>query len=927
MKRTNRSRIRGRSSDYGRVRAHRSPGKKIIPILIVVLGIMAAAGVFFRENVLALFSPKKALTLSEYSGSREIENSVLCVGTWLINLNGMTDELYEKAVASGSEAGQTNVYYKSELAGGSWFDITGATGLADIKDSGQAVSFDEIGGLYVKYYADKSGIVTDLKTGEVINPFDIPSAYDLKEIPELQPLWAHFTQDINGEEITEEDYLKKKNSKRGGTLRSDVYTWQLMSTFFSLNLKDSTTDAYDADLARLYAGYKTLRQDGKDEEAETLYALMAATDAARRAVILDKLSGGENNLLSVLYELANGKYYTSFGDFLNPDTAEDDSADSDKEPSYITELRNSFEHEFSAGEAAGDDWWGPLQNGFDVFGLMAAETQADFDEDSVSSDSVPRPGFSPDAELIEDIKSAMTETRNSYGTCRTKALSDSDSVLGHAYYEYARRVIEEASSAGVSGPVNYLRDLINIKEGIVRHAQSEINLLDTSLLGLAEAKFEAALTSSPPAEYGQAISRGEGVSSADAVLDQMYAGTEARRLELEYLIEAYREREAAAKVLTYVEGSITWTNELYDKLSDGAFSGKATGALDNHIKWLKDLAKQIKASDASLRSELDMLSDQKKDLQKLRDQALDQGNLGDVKEYDAAIKAIDDRIAAEETRTGRGVGDQLADDILTDALAKLSDDPEADISGALGSLSGMGAVSALETIKDRAEKNNASKAQTDAIAAALSAAKGNAGNGFLSNGLKKDLSPVLAMTREEILSVLEDEFDAPVKSLSDEELAVAAAAVSRFARNGNIDSNGLLKELTDQMKSSNNIYLYDQYTEKTPRYVSLPAIGRVTGFRYLYDDKKNQAGLNKGASSFAFTTGSDIVIRNASDEQTLHYPAVKVKDLYISADDAYELFFLHAEYLAGSDLALCLTEAMDEKAAKLLKELTGENEE
>ncbi|MBQ8969784.1 MAG: hypothetical protein IJ073_00505, partial [Lachnospiraceae bacterium] len=185
MKRTNRSRIRGRSSDYGRVRAHRSPGKKIIPILIVVLGIMAAAGVFFRENVLALFSPKKALTLSEYSGSREIENSVLFVGTWLINLNGMTDELYEKAVASGSEAGQTNVYYKSELAGGSWFDITGATGLADIKDSGQAVSFDEIGGLYVKYYADKSGIVTDLKTGEVINPFDIPSAYDLKEIPEL----------------------------------------------------------------------------------------------------------------------------------------------------------------------------------------------------------------------------------------------------------------------------------------------------------------------------------------------------------------------------------------------------------------------------------------------------------------------------------------------------------------------------------------------------------------------------------------------------------------------------------------------------------------------------------------------------------------------------------------------------------------------
>ena len=173
-------------------------------MLIAVLLIMSAVGFLFRENVQALFGPKKALTLSEYTKSREIENSVLFVGTWLINIGGMTDELYQKAIESGSEAGQTGVYYKSELAGGSWFDITGATGLADIQDSGQAVSFDEIGGLYVRYYADKYGIVTDLKTGEVINPFDIPSPYDLKEIPELQAVWVHFTQDINGEEITEE---------------------------------------------------------------------------------------------------------------------------------------------------------------------------------------------------------------------------------------------------------------------------------------------------------------------------------------------------------------------------------------------------------------------------------------------------------------------------------------------------------------------------------------------------------------------------------------------------------------------------------------------------------------------------------------------------------------------------------------------------
>jgi hypothetical protein len=68
--------------------------------------------------------------------AKDIENSTLAIGTHLIHLSALTDQLYDIAQKSADESGQNLIYYKSELADGTWFDITAASSLKDITKEG-----------------------------------------------------------------------------------------------------------------------------------------------------------------------------------------------------------------------------------------------------------------------------------------------------------------------------------------------------------------------------------------------------------------------------------------------------------------------------------------------------------------------------------------------------------------------------------------------------------------------------------------------------------------------------------------------------------------------------------------------------------------------------------------------------------------------
>ena len=65
-----------------------------------------------QQNVFAkVFDESQAVRYQEYTASHTIEDATLYIGTYLIYVQALTDELYEKALESASDSNQMTVYY------------------------------------------------------------------------------------------------------------------------------------------------------------------------------------------------------------------------------------------------------------------------------------------------------------------------------------------------------------------------------------------------------------------------------------------------------------------------------------------------------------------------------------------------------------------------------------------------------------------------------------------------------------------------------------------------------------------------------------------------------------------------------------------------------------------------------------------------
>lgn len=115
-----------------------------------------------------------------------IPEGTLFIGTWLIDAQSLNGPIYNKAVRSMSEEDQQIMYYKSELAGGRWRDISSASSLNAILPSGDEVDESELQGYYVTVVVGKDGIPKDPNTGQFIDIFSISNPYDLQQLPELR---------------------------------------------------------------------------------------------------------------------------------------------------------------------------------------------------------------------------------------------------------------------------------------------------------------------------------------------------------------------------------------------------------------------------------------------------------------------------------------------------------------------------------------------------------------------------------------------------------------------------------------------------------------------------------------------------------------------------------------------------------------------
>jgi hypothetical protein len=259
--------------------------KLIIPAvsLLIIFSII----VLFISN--ALWDERNAVRIN----AGNIENSTLTIGTHLIHLSSLSDKLYEIAQESAFESGQIRIYYKSELMGGTWCDITDATTLSAIAEGMSGEQFpvqnSVIEALFFTHHTGSDGITRDLRTGQAVNIFDIRNPYDLELMEELLPLKMQFDLIL---ELQQESDVGQRKAAR-------------LIRFWNTNIRNNVSDENDRALAALQRYYEIIAADSDSEALGAIQSVMDSVDATRRAEVFKILEVSMMAYIEELYSMAD----------------------------------------------------------------------------------------------------------------------------------------------------------------------------------------------------------------------------------------------------------------------------------------------------------------------------------------------------------------------------------------------------------------------------------------------------------------------------------------------------------------------------------------------------------------------------------------------------------------------------------------------
>lgn len=245
--------------------------------VVLVAGMVVAASVYTYPLAKAVFRQENAVHIQAES----IENSTLIIGTHLVHISALNDELYDIAVKSAQRSGQNEIYYKSELAEGKWYNISSAFSLSDITEEGEQVSDDKIEQLPLTHQTKSDGITYDLKKNIAVCLYDIVDPYELENLEELEPLCSQYELMKEREKNTE---LQTSNGK-------------LVEKFLELDITTEQTKVYDTQLEALQKYYADMKKnDAAKENISVVLKVMGKVDASRRKEALQSIKKALNEL-------------------------------------------------------------------------------------------------------------------------------------------------------------------------------------------------------------------------------------------------------------------------------------------------------------------------------------------------------------------------------------------------------------------------------------------------------------------------------------------------------------------------------------------------------------------------------------------------------------------------------------------------------
>lgn len=832
--------------------------------LAVLLGVMGWLE-YSRIDAYAVLDESTAVRYSVFSSRNTVENGTLFIGTYLIHMSAMTDELYEKAQKSAEDSGQYNVYYKSELANGDWFDISSAEGLADITEAAEPVEAAELADLWVTFYAGTDGIVRSATNSAAVCIFDQPSPYDLYRLSELEAL--------------RNQYDNTYTSETEGVSR---YFHDQLWYFFGLNFRNAVTDECDRQINLLQGVYNSLQQQEKSEQAEILYALMGKIDAKRRAEVFYQLMEAEDSRLNQLQSILGGSAYNKDNYNGEQFVASADLSDAvgtameSCESSYITHSGNQIAND----------------------GTVLGEAEYTL------SMSILQKAESGNANLETELQ----KLKNLY-SIKDSLIKDKDaelSLLERELIPEAEKRLQKAFSSGAGQ--EYKAAVAQGKskaacEKLLTLQKTEQDKISNEYQFLIKAKTER-MGSQAAADYlfDKIEEAGNYYNNIkdDAYAQNAQAGVDACLLELQQLAQSVIDGDSSMRsTLSGLESD----KEDIQTLRDAALD-------QNDLALAKKYDAMLDAIDVEIAAEEKRLSDQ-----------LASGSA--VERAKAMTQLGEKTQAANIAKIQNNAKKKLAEGDMSgiaeavDALAALgAEDALKDLASGLGTDATDAVRNALNSALKQVQESGSGSAGDGSGTGSGSTGDGSgSGNGNAAAGF--------GLTGDELLALLESALGNAFADMDDADQAAALGALSLFGAEGSSEAAALAQTLTaDCMKNGNKSLFVTYSGSGAEKYISAQTIGRVTDYRYIYSASRRDAVLSSRGRTYRYSVGSsEVRLTDGTIEQMASETVLQGNVAYIPETAGSKYFGCTVIYIEGTNYAVCVTEDMDATVQQLLEDL------
>lgn len=872
-------------------------------IAVILAAVLLLTG---KTPILAVESDRDNSIRSVRVSDDQIAVSTLIIGTYLIDLAGLSDHIYEIAKNSASEFSQSGMYYKSELAGGQWFEITDATSIRDITDAGTPVLKEVIEALQFTHRVAADGTVTDLRVQAAVNEFDIPDPYDLMDMEELTPVKMRY------------QYLQSKETKTP----SDERYLEIMEIFYGLSIEDDITRDCDVSLDALGPYKLDVIARGKPGSwTEAVTTVMEGEDARRRVQSLNTL----DIYLDELLKKASGQDQEG----LSPEERE----------AFYDSLGDQERREYDMNVASGDssvnnnDNNGGTESWFEKWSGMNESYQKFLAQAGTYRSATLDEDFQVDTDMIQAIGEAKSNVKTSISKYTGKLLAEGTSASTQAIFRYSKELIDCARAHDTPDSdeaTSRLADLFNVLRSVIEDSDSERASLEDGLVDQALAVWQDILSDGAGTDFRIAEGEGADQPALTAFLSQRETDADNARLEYQTMLTEMWKRMSNSLAQIDAGERMNSVAQLEALPPGDAARSRLLGTVERHREWLRKSLAQLVAATADSTA-LDQLLEEQNDLERQRQDALDENDLAEAKRLAAEMEAVQndvnglredlyntltnpDSSAADRARASAGMTEgsagKLIDELAGNITSGILDGADAGVLdndiAALSELAAYDTDAALEAVS-RIQEALDGRTDSDTGAAAdigaqLSAIERQISDGDGSGGI---------LSEEQITGLLADYFD-DASGASDQDKAGALIALSRYAQDTHNEAAGMLAvSMANRFAAKDSTYLYEKYDREAVSYVSLQTVSRIFGYRYLFDDVHRVVTLQKAEAYYVFSAGDSVYAFTESSEGKLLAGTAVKNTLYISSDDGDCIFGCKGYYVPKCSYAVAETAAME----------------